>query len=143
MAAKKAEKCRNQPVSRILSAFRRLRGVGVTTIPLDPRLLADSSDLPGGSDGPSFSAASAAFRRRPQAGAAFRHARATLFGLAPCGVLPATDVAAGAVRSYRTFSPLPDVPGWGPAHHAARELAAPLRCPSCALGNPSCALGKE
>ena len=32
---------------------------------------------------------------------------ATLFGLAPCGVLPATDVAAGAVRSYRTFSPLP------------------------------------
>ena len=39
-------------------------------------------------------------------GAALRHARATLFGLAPCGVLPATDVAAGAVRSYRTFSPL-------------------------------------
>src|SRR5262245_52101881 len=32
---------------------------------------------------------------------------ATLFGLAPCGVLPATGVAAGAVRSYRTFSPLP------------------------------------
>src|SRR5687768_8928148 len=32
---------------------------------------------------------------------------ATLFGLAPCGVLPATRVATGAVRSYRTFSPLP------------------------------------
>src|SRR5215211_104415 len=32
--------------------------------------------------------------------------RAPLFGLAPCGVLPATDVATGAVRSYRTFSPL-------------------------------------
>ena len=32
---------------------------------------------------------------------------ATLFGLAPCGVLPATGVTAGAVRSYRTFSPLP------------------------------------
>src|SRR5262245_33880576 len=31
---------------------------------------------------------------------------ATLFGLAPCGVLPATRVATGAVRSYRTFSPL-------------------------------------
>ena len=31
---------------------------------------------------------------------------ATLFGLAPCGVLPATGVTAGAVRSYRTFSPL-------------------------------------
>jgi hypothetical protein len=32
---------------------------------------------------------------------------ASLFGLAPCGVLPATRVATGAVRSYRTFSPLP------------------------------------
>ena len=32
---------------------------------------------------------------------------ATLFGLAPCGVLPAADVTADAVRSYRTFSPLP------------------------------------
>ena len=32
---------------------------------------------------------------------------ASLFGLAPCGVLPATNVAVGAVRSYRTFSPLP------------------------------------
>jgi hypothetical protein len=32
---------------------------------------------------------------------------ASLFGLAPCGVLPATSLAAGAVRSYRTFSPLP------------------------------------
>jgi len=33
---------------------------------------------------------------------------ASLFGLAPCGVLPATRVATGAVRSYRTFSPLPE-----------------------------------
>src|SRR6266853_2856507 len=32
---------------------------------------------------------------------------APLFGLAPCGVLPATRVTTGAVRSYRTFSPLP------------------------------------
>ena len=30
-----------------------------------------------------------------------------LFGLAPGGVCPATDVATGAVRSYRTISPLP------------------------------------
>ena len=30
-----------------------------------------------------------------------------LFGLAPGGVYPATDVATSAVRSYRTFSPLP------------------------------------
>src|SRR5207344_1026124 len=32
---------------------------------------------------------------------------ALLFGLAPCGVLPATRVTTSAVRSYRTFSPLP------------------------------------
>ena len=30
-----------------------------------------------------------------------------LFGLAPSGVYPATFVAKGAVRSYRTISPLP------------------------------------
>ena len=44
--------------------------------------------------------------RRPQAG---RLWNASLFGLAPCGVLPATRVATRAVRSYRTFSPLPTV----------------------------------
>jgi hypothetical protein len=32
---------------------------------------------------------------------------APLFGLAPGGVYPATPVASGAVRSYRTISPLP------------------------------------
>ncbi len=31
----------------------------------------------------------------------------SLFGLAPCGVCPARDITAAAVRSYRTFSPLP------------------------------------
>src|SRR5579863_8736837 len=35
----------------------------------------------------------------------------SLFGLAPCGVYPASVVTAGAVRSYRTFSPLPWFPG--------------------------------
>ena len=62
---------------------------GETTIPLDRRSLAGSSDLPGG-------------RGRADRLAC---ATATLFGLAPCGVLPANDVTAGAVRSYRTFSP--------------------------------------
>jgi hypothetical protein len=36
-----------------------------------------------------------------------RAASPLLFGLAPGGVYPASDVTAGAVRSYRTFSPLP------------------------------------
>jgi hypothetical protein len=30
----------------------------------------------------------------------------SLFGLAPCGACPARSIAAAAVRSYRTFSPL-------------------------------------
>jgi hypothetical protein len=29
----------------------------------------------------------------------------SLFGLAPCGVYPASGVTVGAVRSYRTFHP--------------------------------------
>jgi len=49
--------------------------------------------------------------RKPRTGRPMRAllpgARASLFGLAPCGVLPATRVATSAVRSYRTFSPLP------------------------------------
>src|ERR1700686_628257 len=37
-----------------------------------------------------------------------RTAPAPLFGLAPHGVCPASRITAAAVRSYRTFSPLPD-----------------------------------
>ena len=40
-------------------------------------------------------------------GSSAGHAIGSLFGLAPGGVYPATTVASGAVRSYRTFSPLP------------------------------------
>ena len=88
-----AEKRSQRAVSRILFPAAALADDGATmTIPLASPLLARSSDLPGGSlDGPSS-----------------RHgAYAPLFGLAPCGVLPATRVATRAVRSYRTFSPLP------------------------------------
>jgi len=35
------------------------------------------------------------------------HVIGFLFGLAPSGVFPAIPVASDAVRSYRTFSPLP------------------------------------
>ena len=80
------------------SAPTRVRAsLRVTTIPLAPPSLAGSSDRPGDSDGPS------GHRRRVSALAL----GASLFGLAPCGVLPATRVTTGAVRSYRTFSPLP------------------------------------
>ena len=41
--------------------------------------------------------------------------RPPLFGLAPGGVCRAAAVAGGAVRSYRTLSPLPCVRPWGRA----------------------------
>ena len=56
-------------------------------IQLGPALLPDSCNLPG-------------TRTR-------RDAACPLFGLAPRGVYPATRIAPGAVRSYRTISPLP------------------------------------
>jgi hypothetical protein len=71
-----------------------------------------------------------------------------LFGLAPCGVLPATRVATGAVRSYRTFSPLPlgsplrgspsraGQAGWAGKAGWARTNRFLLSCLSC-LSCPS------
>ena len=56
-------------------------------IPLGRTLLTGSSDLPG----------SLTERAAPP----------PLFGLAPRGVYPASRIAPAAVRSYRTFSPLP------------------------------------
>jgi hypothetical protein len=84
------------PVSRILSC---------AVIPLGaalPRTLI--SDLPGGfgncssrlSASGRYAAPPGSWRQLP-----------SLFGLAPCGVYPASGFTAGAVRSYRTFSPLP------------------------------------
>ena len=88
------------PVSRILSC---------AVIPLGaalPQTLI--SDLPGGFG----HCIGATLRRRASTGRATCSGRAlpSLFGLAPCGVYPASDVTAGAVRSYRTISPLPDWP---------------------------------
>ena len=84
---------RSQPVSRILSPF-------------DSALPCGSASLRGDdhSSGPVIADGIKRPTRRPGAGSPHN---ASLFGLAPCGVLPATRVTAGAVRSYRTFSPLP------------------------------------
>ena len=51
-----------------------------------------------------------------------------LFGLAPCGVCPATAITGGAVRSYRTFSPLPRLTS------SFRRLGAPKQERGCADG---------
>ena len=71
----------------------------------------------------------------------------SLFGLAPCGVYPAAAITACAVRSYRTFSPLPTGrPGaalWACLSDAPRSLASEDRgCPMqwryvfCGTGRP-------
>ena len=72
-------KNRSQPISRVLSR---------TTIHLGRASPHASCDLPGSDAG---------------------RAKGSLFGLAPGGVYPAVHVTANAVRSYRTFSPLPAI----------------------------------
>ena len=89
------------PISRIL--FYAIIPLGAT---LPSTLI---SDLPGGFDSPK----GARVNRLNASGRCATprvHSRAfpSLFGLAPCGVYPASVITAGAVRSYRTFSPLPD-----------------------------------
>jgi hypothetical protein len=109
----------DEPVSRILSR---------TAIPLGPALLQGSSNLPGGFRlAAALAVAKGPRWRTGQARIAAnlgRTAIPSLFGLAPCGVYPASAVTAGAVRSYRTFSPLP----------AARESSG--RYLLCGTGRP-------
>ena len=78
------------PAHRKESAVSRV--LSWATIPLGCASPRSSSDLPGSPCGPHV--------------AAFRPP-ASLFGLAPGGVCRAVGVAASAVRSYRTISPLP------------------------------------
>jgi len=96
-SASEKKRC-SRPVSRILSASARgpsAASFGGMTIPLVPALLTGSSNLPGN-------------RRRAACSRACARG-VSLFGLAPCGVLPATTVTSRAVRSYRTISPLPTI----------------------------------
>jgi hypothetical protein len=68
----------------------------VTAIPLGLQSPEASSNLPGRPDPDTIPKRLLAHRFAP-----------SLFGLAPGGVCHAADVTAGAVRSYRTISPLP------------------------------------
>jgi hypothetical protein len=94
-------------ISRILSAV-----AGRTIIPLGRALLRGSSDLPGGSNAPSQYALRSS-------------GTPSLFGLAPCGVCPARVITAAAVRSYRTFSPLPEPCGPGGMFSVALSVELP------------------
>ena len=59
---------------------------------------------------------------------------APLFGLAPCGVCPARRVTTPAVRSYRTFSPLPPL--------ASQELGGMFSV-ALSLGSPPLAVSQH
>jgi len=94
---KNEERKARRPVSRVLSALRRAGRPFLWDAPHG----APHATNPGGEAGMPL-APRLATRRRPP-----------LFGLAPGGVYPATPVTGGAVRSYRTLSPLPAGP-WLP-----------------------------
>ena len=69
-------------------------------------------------------------RRASMRFASLRRKASRLFGLAPCGVYHASGFTAGAVRSYRTFSPLPhpfrDAAVFSLWHLPSRSLDAPV-----------------
>src|SRR5215469_2665654 len=75
--------------------------------------------IPLGRSSPSASCDRPERRREDSPGilGSLRRCLPLLLGLAPGGVFPAAAVAGGAVRSYRTISPLP------PARHAGDRLA--------------------
>src|SRR5690348_8425449 len=58
-----------------------------------------------------------------------RSALPPLFGLAPGGVYPAASVAGNAVRSYRTFSPLPRFAPFGASPGGSFSVALSLGLP--------------
>ncbi len=111
---------------------------GTTVIPLGRALLCGSSDLPGSCDAPSRHVRSS---HRPILANRTTGNAPPLFGLAPCGVYPATAIADGAVRSYRTFSPLPRPTeiGRGGMFSVALAVNGSLRAAARTLsGTPLC-----
>jgi len=87
--AEEEEKGQSRPVSRVLSR-RVVAFPAAADIPLGPALPPASSELPGSAAGNRI---------------------APLCALAPGGACRAARVATGAVRSYRTVSPLPAFAG--------------------------------
>ena len=128
---------RRRPVSRVLSDGR-------ARTPIARR-------RPGRPDGHFSRSAVARTLEQPTRGCAGdrlpagsrRAASRRIFGLAPAGVYPATPVARRAVRSYRTFSPLPDSFGLAPSGPSAVCFlwhcpSHPRECAQALPGNPPC-----
>ena len=97
----------DEPVSRILYDADSCEPCTATIIPLAPASRPGSSDLPEGSSFRATRAAPKGARPLSQANSVSRASSPLLFGLAPRGVCRASGIAARAVGSYPTFSPLP------------------------------------
>jgi len=89
-----------QPAYKPGSVWPAWLDARVTAIPLRRRLPGAFSDLPGRRDSDTDPGDCSLLAQKADP-------VPSLFGLAPGGVCPAACVAAGAVRSYRTVSPLP------------------------------------
>ena len=111
----------NQPTCKPGSVWRKADALRVTAIPLERRLPGASSNLPGRRDSDIYLGTHRLATKRPTP---------PLFGFAPGGVCHAACVAAGAVRSYRTISPLPRTA----LHEAARRGG--LFSVALSLGSP-------
>ena len=100
--------------------MRRLRGASLTQG-------SDHSSSPGIADG-----IQQPTRKRDRA-----DRNASLFGLAPCGVWPATSVASRAVGSYPTFSPLLAFALRASRYGLRRSRPCFRACPAVARGSKS------
>src|SRR5580700_3469914 len=89
------------------------------TLPLNARrsvsrvlsILADGMAIHLGRSSPNASRDRPERRREDPPGTVLRPCLPLLLGLAPGGVFPAIAITGGAVRSYRTISPLPRLRG--------------------------------
>src|SRR2546430_2212489 len=119
-AAERQENGQSRPVSRVL--FRRVVAFpAAADIPLGPALPPASSERPGSAAG---------------------HRIAPLCALAPGGACRAARVATGAVRSYRTVSPLPAFAGGLFSVALSRALPRLAVCPHPPLLSPGFSPGR-
>ena len=103
---------RCQPACKPGSGWPEDRSPDVTAIPLGRALLHASSNQPGR-------------QGTETCPCPLARAASSLFGFAPGGACHAVPVAGSAVRSYRTFSPLPHIEMRGGSISVALSLGSP------------------
>lgn len=112
-----------------------LQQCSATIIPLAPASRPGSSNLPEGSSFPATCATVKGALSLSRKHSSSRASSPLLFGLAPRGVCHALDIAAEAVGSYSTFSPLPTLrtirrcpEGFPPGYHRVTRRRRYIFC---------------